>query len=60
VGMAAEVKKEIQLGIAHVLLLDIIGYSNSPLTNNTPELMNSTGLFACPSNSKKLKQPIVS
>jgi hypothetical protein len=28
------------------------------LTNNTAELMNSTGLFACPSNFKKLKRPI--
>ena len=26
-GMAAEVKKEIQLEIAHVLFVDIIGYS---------------------------------
>jgi len=29
--MAAEVKKEIQLEIAHVLLTDIVGYSNLPI-----------------------------
>jgi len=29
--MAAEVKKEIQLEIAHVLFTDIVGYSNLPI-----------------------------
>src|ERR671934_27992 len=30
--MAAEVKKEIQLEIAHVLFTDIVGYSKLPIT----------------------------
>jgi hypothetical protein len=29
--MAAEVKKEIQLEIAHVLFTDIVGYSKLPI-----------------------------
>ena len=29
--MAAEVKKEIELEIAHVLFLDIVGYSKLPI-----------------------------
>src|SRR5207249_4419814 len=30
-GMAAEIKKEIQLEIAHVLFTDIVGYSKLPI-----------------------------
>ena len=56
--MATEIKKEIELEIAHVLFLDIVGYSKLSVNEQHGELMNSTGLFACPSNSKKLKRPI--
>ena len=54
--MPAEVKKEIELEIAHVLFLDIVGYSKLSVNEQHAGLMNSTGLFACPSNSKKLKR----
>ena len=56
--MSAEVKKEIQLEIAHVLFLDIVGYSKLSVNQQHARLKNSARLFALPSNSKKLKRPI--
>jgi hypothetical protein len=38
--MAAEVKKEIELEIAHVLFIDIVGYSKLRLTSSGRLLMN--------------------
>ena len=56
--MEKEKQADLHLEIAHVLFLDIVATRNSPLTSSTPELMNSTALFAWPSNSKKLKRLI--
>jgi hypothetical protein len=36
--MAAEVKKEIQLEIAHVLFTDIVGYSKLLITDQSEQL----------------------
>jgi hypothetical protein len=36
--MAAEVRKEIELEIAHVLFTDIVGYSKLPIDSRFQEL----------------------
>jgi hypothetical protein len=36
--MAAEIKKEIQLEIAHVLFIDIVGYSKLSINENAPRI----------------------
>jgi hypothetical protein len=56
--MPAEVKKKIELEIAHVLFLDIVGYSKLSVNEQHGRVDELNGLFACPSNSKKLKRPI--
>jgi len=38
--MSAEVKKEIQLEIAPVLFIDIVGYSKLSINDNTRRLRN--------------------
>jgi len=50
--MAAEIKKEIELEIAHVLFMDIVGYSklpinpaNEPLVERLNEIVRGTDEF---------------
>jgi hypothetical protein len=38
--MPAEVRKEIQLEIAHILFIDIVGYSKLRVTTSTRRLKN--------------------
>ena len=57
--MAAEVRKEIELEIAHVLFLDIVGYSKLSVNEQHAQVEELNGLFVCASNSAKQKQPVV-
>jgi hypothetical protein len=56
--VSTELKKEIELEIAHVLFLDIVGTPSSRLMSSKPRLSNSTRLFVCANNSAKQKQPV--
>jgi hypothetical protein len=38
--MSTEIKKEIQLVIAHVLFIDVVGYSNFGLTSSMRQSRN--------------------
>ena len=38
--MSVEIKKEIQLDIAHILLIDVVGYSKLSVTISTQQLKN--------------------
>ena len=56
--MAAEVKKEIELEIAHVLFLDIVGYSKLSVNEQHARVEELNEVFVCPNNSGKLKRPL--
>ena len=56
--MAGEIKKEIELEIAHVLFIDIVGYSKLVVSNDAC-LSSSIRLSAGPSNFVKPKRLIV-
>ena len=56
--MPAEVKKEIELEIAHVLFIDIVGYSKLSVNEQHGRVDELNGIVRCPSNTKKLKRPI--
>ena len=48
--MSTEVKKEIELEIAHVLFIDIVGYSKLSIDQQRRLLEHSTRSCARPSN----------
>jgi TolB-like protein/class 3 adenylate cyclase/Flp pilus assembly protein TadD len=58
--MAAEVKREIQLEIAHVLLVDIVGYSKLPITEQRAsverlnDIVRNTDEFQTAENAGRL------
>jgi len=56
--MSVELKKEIELEIAHVLFLDIVGYSKLSVNEQHAQVEELTRLFVCASNSAKQKQPV--
>jgi hypothetical protein len=53
--MSAEIKKEIALEIAHVLFIDIVGYSKLSISDQHAAIEELTGLFARPSNFNEPK-----
>ena len=53
--MPAEVKKEIQLEIAHVLFIDIVGYSKLSINEQHARLRELNQSFATRSNSNAPK-----
>ena len=58
--MSAEIKKEIQLEIAHVLFIDIVGYSKLPineqrsLVERLNEIVPGTGEFQAAERAERL------
>ena len=53
--MAAGAKKEIQLEIAHVLFIDIVGYSKLSISEQHAAVEELNQLFALLSNFRRLK-----
>jgi len=56
---AADVQKEIQLEIAHVLFIDIVGYSKLSINEQHSAVDELTQIVRATSNFKKVRQPIV-
>ena len=53
--MPIQIKNEIQLEIAHVLFIDIVGYSKLSISDQHAAVEELTGLFARPSNFNEPK-----
>jgi len=54
--MAAEVKKEIQLEIAHVLFIDIVGYSKLSINEQRAAVDELNGAVRTSEQFQKLKR----
>jgi hypothetical protein len=55
--VSTEVKKEIELEIAHVLFLDIVGYSKLSVNEQNARVEELMGLCAPPRNFKRQRLP---
>src|SRR3954468_13471805 len=53
--MAAEVKKEIQLEIAHVLFTDIVGYSKLPINQQRASVQRLNDIVQCTDENQTAK-----
>ncbi len=56
--MPIETKKEIELEIAHVLFIDIVGYSKLSMSDQHAGIEELNPLFAHPSNFNEPKPQI--
>jgi hypothetical protein len=58
IGMPAEVKKEIELEIAHVLFLDIVGYSKLSVNEQHGRVDELNGIVRLSEQSQKAEAAI--
>ena len=56
--MSAEVKKEIELEIAHVLFIDIVGYSKLSVNEQHARVDELNEIVRVSEQFRKLKRPI--